>query len=265
MSLGTVAGSTVQCASWLSVAQTPNWKSCGVDWKPRAWSVLKPSCPVRTTVKVQPLVGWPSEAFGTRNVMKREIGFAADGHCAERRAGGVLIALAEALDLDKPAPRVRRRNSEVPALIGGLGRGRPGTGDVDVHVDELRPQRAPECLAQVSRLEPEDNLRIGVVDLESLDVEGAVVEVVRRRVGVIAWTVVIAVGVADLEDERARHEIEQDRSLLLGGAARWAHRDDLITLVPPVTSTSMLNEPSAAAMVDAIVVAVLASVLVAAT
>ncbi len=76
MSLGTVAGSTVQCASWLAVAQTPNWKSCGVDWNPRALSGLKPSCPVRTTVKLQPLTGWPSVSFGTRKVMKREIALA---------------------------------------------------------------------------------------------------------------------------------------------------------------------------------------------
>ena len=39
----------------------------------------------------------------------------------------------------------------------------------------------------------------------------------------------------------------------------------LMTLVPPVTSTSMLNEPSAAATVEAMVVAVFASVFVAAT
>ena len=73
---GTVAGSTVQSGSVLAVAQTPNWNCCGVDWKPRAWSGLKPSCPVRTTVKPQPGLGWPSVDFGTLNVMKREIAFA---------------------------------------------------------------------------------------------------------------------------------------------------------------------------------------------
>ena len=67
----------------------------------------------------------------------------------------------------------------------------------------------------------------GVVDLEPLDVEGAVVEVVRRRVRVVAGAVVVAVGVADVEDQRARHEVEQDRSLLLGGAAGRADRDDV--------------------------------------
>ena len=39
----------------------------------------------------------------------------------------------------------------------------------------------------------------------------------------------------------------------------------LRTLVPPVTATSMLNEPSAAATVEAMVVAEFASVFVAAT
>ena len=73
MAFGTVFGSTVQCASVLAVAQTPNWKSCGVGAKPLAWSGLNPSWPVSTTVNVQPDVGVPSVAFGTLNVMKREI------------------------------------------------------------------------------------------------------------------------------------------------------------------------------------------------
>ena len=66
----------LQCGSALAVAQTPNWNSCGVGWKPRAWSSLKPSWPVRTTVKPQPGPGVPSDAFGTLKVMKREIAFA---------------------------------------------------------------------------------------------------------------------------------------------------------------------------------------------
>ena len=69
-------GSTVQCGSLLAVAQTPNWKSCGTVWNPRAWSELNPSCPVSTTVKPQPLVGVPRLAFGTRIVMNREIALA---------------------------------------------------------------------------------------------------------------------------------------------------------------------------------------------
>ena len=40
---------TCSAGSALAVAQTPNWKSCGVGWKPRAWSGLKPSWPVSTT------------------------------------------------------------------------------------------------------------------------------------------------------------------------------------------------------------------------
>ena len=56
----------MQWGSALAAAQTPNWKSCGVGWKPRAWSGLKPSCPVRTTVKPHPGPGVPSDAFGYR-------------------------------------------------------------------------------------------------------------------------------------------------------------------------------------------------------
>ena len=54
---------------------TPNWKGAGVGRKPRAWSAsaLKPSWPASTTVKPQPLAGCPSDAFGTRTVMNREI------------------------------------------------------------------------------------------------------------------------------------------------------------------------------------------------
>src|SRR5471032_495646 len=73
---GTVPGSTVQCGSELATAQTPNWKSCGVDWNPRAWSQLKPSWPVSTTVNAQPGPGEPRLALETLKVMKREIWFA---------------------------------------------------------------------------------------------------------------------------------------------------------------------------------------------
>ncbi len=61
---GTVPGSNVQCGSVLAVAQTPNWKSCGVGWKPRAWSELKPSWPVSTTVKPQPGPGRAEARLG---------------------------------------------------------------------------------------------------------------------------------------------------------------------------------------------------------
>ena len=60
----------------LAVAQTPKWKSSGVEWNWRAWSlsVLNPSWPVSTTAKPQPGPGVPSDALGTRIVMNREIG-----------------------------------------------------------------------------------------------------------------------------------------------------------------------------------------------
>ena len=76
IAFGTVPGLAVQCGSELAVAQTPNWKSCGVGWKPRARSGLKPSWPVSTTVKPQPGPGVPRLALVTLNVMKREMSLA---------------------------------------------------------------------------------------------------------------------------------------------------------------------------------------------
>ena len=160
IAFGTVPGSTVQCGSALAVAQTPNWKSCGVGWKPRAWSALKPSWPVRTTVKPQPGPGVPSDAFGTRKVMKREIGLALIATVPSVVPGGVLVALAEALHLDQPAPRERRRDLEVARRVRGGGRGRStAPGIVHVDVDELRAERAAEGRRQVARLHAEDHVR----------------------------------------------------------------------------------------------------------
>ena len=101
----------MQCGSPLAVAQTPNRNSCGVGWKPRAWSLLEPSWPVRTTVKPQPGPGVPRLALGTLKVMKREMAFAEIVDRPERRPGGVHVALPEALHLDQAAPRERRRRS----------------------------------------------------------------------------------------------------------------------------------------------------------
>ena len=76
MALGTVAGSTEQIGLVPPGAQTPNKNGCGVAAKPRAWSGLKPSWPVSTTVKPQPDPGVPRLAVGTLKVMKREMALA---------------------------------------------------------------------------------------------------------------------------------------------------------------------------------------------
>ena len=74
MSLGTVAGSAVQCASALAAAHTPKVKACGVAVKARAKSVEKPSSPVTTTVNPQPEPGCPPRVeVGTLKVMNREM------------------------------------------------------------------------------------------------------------------------------------------------------------------------------------------------
>ena len=62
--------------------------------------------------------GVPSDAFGTLNVMKREIAVRDDRHRAERVAARVDVALAEALHLDQAAPRERRRDREVAQRVG---------------------------------------------------------------------------------------------------------------------------------------------------
>ena len=249
MSLGTVAGSTVQCGSWLAVAQTPNWKSCGVDWKPRAWSGLKPSCPVQDHGEAPAAHRLAERGLRHADGDEARDRVAADGHRAERRAGGILVALAEALDLDQPAPRVRRRRSGScgsrwrPSVeVGRRPRGRGRTRRRAAHRAGSRRSRVR------SRVWSRKTTSAAVVvDLEPLDVEGAVVEVGRRRVRVVAGAVVVAVGVGHVEDQRARHEVEQDRSLLVGGAAGRADRDDVEDARPAGDATSMLNEPSGAA------------------
>src|SRR5690349_15268052 len=70
IALGTLAGSTEQIGLVPPGAHTPKRKGCGVAAKPRAWSGLKPSWPVRTTVKTQPDAGCPSADLGTITVMK---------------------------------------------------------------------------------------------------------------------------------------------------------------------------------------------------
>ena len=69
---------------------------------------------------------------------------------------------------------------------------------------------------------------VAVVDhLEALDVEGAGVEVVRGRVGVVARAVVVAARVGDVEEDGAGHEVEDDRALGVGGGAVGRDGDDV--------------------------------------
>ena len=94
----------------------------------RAWSGLKPSWPVSTTVKPQTGAGWPSVAFGTLKVIIREIAFAWIV-TSRRRAAGVDVALTEALHLDEVVPGERRRNLVVALRERRGGRGRRGAPD----------------------------------------------------------------------------------------------------------------------------------------
>ena len=139
-------------------------------------------------------------------------------------------------------------------------------GIVHVDVDELRTERAAERRRQVARLQPEDDVRAGVEDLELLDVEGAGLEVAVGRIGVVAGAVVVAVRVGHVEQQRARARSRRRRCASRARSRRSRlTATTLSTLVPPVIGTSTLNEPLAPAVAEAIVVTEFASVFVADT
>ena len=121
---GRSPAANVQCGSALAVAQTPNRNGCGVGWKPRAWSPLKPSWPVSTTVKPQPGPGVPSDRLRDGDGDEAGDGVRRDPDRAERRARRVDVALAEALHLDQATPGERRRDREVARRVRGGRRGR---------------------------------------------------------------------------------------------------------------------------------------------
>src|SRR5207244_12728036 len=64
---------------------------------------------------------------------------------------------------------------------------------------------------QVAHLHAEDHVRPVVEDLELLQVEGARVEAAEGRVGVVAGPVVVAARIRHVEEQRAGHEVEEDR------------------------------------------------------
>src|SRR5829696_6435763 len=202
IALGTVPGSTVQWGSGEAVVDVPFKKSCGVGANPLAWSGLKPSWPVRTTVKSQPGPGWPRVALGTLKVMNRE------------------ISLALMVTVPRAAPPRRRSagRSPGPRSVGSrptrprsgscaAGRTPPSGGGggrvVDVDVDRLGPVGCRRS-GSGRGLKAEDHVGAVVEDLEPLDVVGAGPEVGRGGVGVVARSVVVAVGVGDVQQHLAR-------------------------------------------------------------
>src|SRR5581483_345825 len=70
---GTVPGSATQIRAVPPGAQTPNEKSPGVAVNARAWSGLKPSCPVSTTLNPHPEAGVPNCASGRAIVIVRSL------------------------------------------------------------------------------------------------------------------------------------------------------------------------------------------------
>src|SRR5580704_8913032 len=69
MALGTAPGGNEQIGWVPRGAHTPNVNGPGVAVKARAWSGLKPSCPVSTTVKPQFAPGVPNCASGSAIVI----------------------------------------------------------------------------------------------------------------------------------------------------------------------------------------------------
>jgi hypothetical protein len=68
ITFGTVPGSTEQIGLAAPLTQTPKLKPWGVAVKARAWSGLKPSCPVRVTVNTQPEPTVPNAERGSTSV-----------------------------------------------------------------------------------------------------------------------------------------------------------------------------------------------------
>ena len=152
-----------------------------------------------------------------------------DGDGALRRAVGVDVALAEALDLEEPVPRPARGYLVVALVERSRDRrvGRRRSRIVNVHVDELGPEGAAERRAEVPGLDPEGNRGAVIEDLEALKVEGARVEVGRGRVSVIARSVVVVIRVAEVKQLRARDEIEHHGPRGVRGCAARADGDDV--------------------------------------
>ena len=152
----------------------------------------------------------------------------------------VYVHVPGAGDLDGRGQRLAQLQDRAPFAWSRL---------IEVHgfgqryVDELSTERAAERRRQVARLQAEHDVGAGVVDLEPLDVERARLEVVGRRIGVVARAVVVLVRVGAFEDQRAWHEVEHDRACRVRSAPVRADGDELSTLVPPVIATSTLNEP----------------------
>ena len=250
MAFGTVAGSKVQCGSALAVAHTPNWKAAGVGWNPRAWSGLNPSWPVSITVKRQPRTRRPAQ----RRLRTRERDVARDRVSADRdgahrgRRSRIDEALAEALDLEQPAPGAPRSDGSCVLGNDAECRRRRRTGLVHVDVNELGAEWAAEGRRQVAGLDPERNRAAGVVDLEIGQVVRAGVEVRRRRVDVVARAVVVAGQDRAVEEQRAwttsLTTVRTTWAVPPFGAVLVTTR----TLLPTSGAMSKLNEPSAAAL-----------------
>ena len=160
--------------------------------------------------------------------MKREICVRGIADRAERRAARVTVALAEALHLEQAAPGERRRDREVavPATVRrrSTSATRPARGR-----RRRRAARRAGCRTSASgrasargRSRPCPRRRPGSAggrtrrrgSRATSDTRSCPGRCRRRRVG-------------DVEQQRARHEVEDDRALDVRGRAVRADRDDV--------------------------------------
>ena len=203
-------------------------------------------------MKPQPGPGVPSDAFGTLKVMKREIGFAADRDRAERRAARVLVALAEALHLDQPAPRERRRDREV-AQRDAPPRSRSSPRRARARRRRRAARRAGCRTSASGRASCSRKITSAPASKtwNALDVEGA-----RRGSRRRSDTRSCPGRCRRRSGRRRRGAACRARSRRGSCAARARSpplgltATTLRTFVPPVTGTSTLNEPSPAAVVE---------------
>jgi hypothetical protein len=91
----------------------------------------------------------------------------------------------------------------------------------------LRAERAAERRREVARPDAEDHVAASVVDLEPLDIERPVLEVGRRRVGVVARPVVVTLRIRDVEQQCPGDDVEHDGPLLVGRCAARADGHDV--------------------------------------
>src|SRR6202008_4755862 len=139
----------------------------------------------------------------------------------QRCAVRIDVPLSETLHLDKTAPCRVRRDLIVALDERGASRRICRAWVVNIDIHQLRSERAAKRRRQIAGLNAEDDVAgtaAVVVDLEVGDVESSSVEVTGRRIRVVAWAIVIAARVGDVEDLGPGDEVPNHRAAPLSRA-----------------------------------------------